>query len=106
MNNLLSTVSGYFSRALILGAFLPAVIFVTLFLLFVAPNISAEMQFMQQLRNLDPEWKVFSSIFATVVLSGLLFNLNIPHVRLYEGYPWRETLIGEWMICLRIRRFR
>jgi len=35
--------------------------------------------------------------FIVIVISGLIYNLNIPILRLYEGYPWRTSLIGSWL---------
>lgn len=79
-------------------------IFVTAFILLVGPRVPDEWT--APLRELDAECKLFSGIFATVVLSGLLFNLGIPHLRMYEGYPWRETWVGKWLKSRKIQRFR
>jgi hypothetical protein len=30
------------------------------------------------------------------VAAVVLFTLNIPLIRLYEGYPWQKSLVGRW----------
>lgn len=96
MNNLLTTVSGYFSRSLILGAFLPTVIAVAVFALIVLPQIPEKSSLIVSLAALETEWKVISASFATIIFSGLINNLNTPLIRVYEGYPWRRTKLGKW----------
>jgi len=105
MLNLLSTVSGYFSRSLILGAFLPTIIFVALFVLLGYPLFPSEFSLFLRLNLLETEWKLLSLTFVTIVFSGLLYNLNNPLIRLYEGYPWKETWFGEWLTKRKRKEF-
>lgn len=95
MTSILSSISGYFSKSLMLGAFLPTVIHIVLGLFFVGPLLPEAPDVLKPLETLDTEWKVVAVSFITIVLSGLLYNLNVPVIRIYEGYPWRESRIGR-----------
>lgn len=96
MTNLLSTISGSFSKALIFGVFLPAVIFVLGFTLLIVPFMPSNLQLVEQLKELDPQWKILAMTFVVIIVSGLLYTLNIPLIRIYEGYPWKDTFFGNW----------
>jgi uncharacterized repeat protein (TIGR01451 family) len=96
MTNILSAISGQFSKSLLLGTFLPVVVFVILGLLFVAPLVPTDWPLLSPLAALDPQWKLIVILFTMIVLSGLLYNLNIPLIRFYEGYPWQAAWIGVW----------
>jgi uncharacterized repeat protein (TIGR01451 family) len=95
MTGLLSAISGQFSKALILGALFPAAIFVFLFLVFVAPLLPPEAVLAAP-RVFGTDWNALSITFATLVLAGVLYNLDTPLIQLYEGYPWRNSLLGRW----------
>lgn len=105
MTNILSAISGHFSKNLILGTFLPVVLFVTLSLIFVVPLFPPDWSLIKSIVRLDTQGKVIAISFITIVLTGLLFNLNIPILRLYEGYPWMESWIGRWFIKYRQNQF-
>jgi hypothetical protein len=47
------------------------------------------------LAGFDEPWELLILTLVTLVLSGLLYNLNVPLIRFYEGYPWAETWIGR-----------
>lgn len=99
MSSILSAISGQFSKSLILGTFLPVVVFIILGMIFVVPLLPPDLAVITQLKgieNLEPS-KLIILTFLAVVLSGLIYNLNIPIMRLYEGYPWRKSLPGRWM---------
>jgi uncharacterized repeat protein (TIGR01451 family) len=105
VTNILSAISGHFSKNLILGTFLPVVLFVTLSLIFVVPLFPPDWSLIKSIVRLDTQGKVIAISFITIVLTGLLFNLNIPILRLYEGYPWMESWIGRWFIKYRQNQF-
>lgn len=94
MSSILSAISGHFSKSLILGTFLPALLFVVLSLLFLLPLFPYDWQVMQQLEGGETRG-VLAVSFVAVVLAGLLYNLNIPVVRFYEGYTWQNSLLGR-----------
>ena len=106
MTNILSAISGHFSKNLILGTFFPVVLFVLLSLIFVVPLFPPDWPLFKPIIALDTQGKVLAISFLTIVLTGLLFNLNIPVLRLYEGYPWRESWIGKWFIRRRKKQFQ
>lgn len=95
MTGLLSSISGQFTKALILGALFPAAIFVILWLMVVAPLFPPDFV-LPVPRMLDKDWGVLSTTFATLVVAGLLYNLDTPLIKLYEGYPWKDTFLGRW----------
>ena len=95
MTSILSSISGYFSKSLILGTFLPVVIFIVLAVVLLVPYLPPDIATSLPLESLDKEWKIVGVTFVAIVLSGLLYNLSIPILRLYEGYPWRSSWIGS-----------
>lgn len=95
MTGLLSTISGYFTRAILLGTLLPVAVFVTSFFIVILPLLPGDVQIMLPLAALDPQWKLLAVTLSTVLLSGLLYSLNIPVTKVYEGYTWINTSIGK-----------
>jgi hypothetical protein len=95
MSGLLSTISGYFTKVLILGTLLPVSVFVIAFIVLVLPLLPTGLQILAPVATLDTQWQVVAVTFFTVLLSGLLFNLNIPVIQLFEGYPWQKTWLGK-----------
>lgn len=96
MTNLISAISGQFGKALILGTFLPVIIFVILLQIFVIPLFPSEITFLKPLEALDTQWQVFALSILAIILSSLLYNLNIPIIRFYEGYSWEKSWFGKW----------
>lgn len=102
MIDVLSAVSGQFTKYLIMGTVLPVVIFVALGLVFGQSITPTSVPLVSELETLSKQWFAIAVTATTVVVSGLLYNLNTPIIRLYEGYPWRDSRIGKWRI-LRIQ---
>lgn len=97
MTSILSSISGLFSRALILGTLLPVVVFVMLGWALAVPLVPVtDWPALKPFEALDTQWKVLATSFLTVVLAGLLYNVNIPLIRVYEGYPWKDLWVGVW----------
>lgn len=99
MTSLLSTISQQFGKALILGTFLPTVVFVVLGLAILVPLLPSNLAVSPEvavITKLDTKDLVLLSL-VTIVLSGLVYDLNIPIMRLFEGYPWRESNLGKRM---------
>lgn len=98
MNDFLSKISGQIAGPIILGAFFPVVLFVTALMLVVLPLTP----YLQPLTILVAQMKLWedkasSAIILTavvLVLSVVLYMLNVPVIRLYEGYPWIKSWIG------------
>lgn len=101
MTSILSSISGQFSKSLILGTLLPVVLFLILGMIFVVPLFPYDWQFLRQLISLDSATVVMFT-FVTVVLSGLLYSFNAVVTRFYQGYTWQYTWVGRW----RIRRYQ
>lgn len=95
MTSILSAISEHFSKSLILGTFLPVVLYVVLNLILVIPLLPADVALPRTLEALDTQWKVLVVTLATLLLTALLYNLNVPLIRLYEGYLWEHSWIGE-----------
>lgn len=95
MTGLLSTISGYFTRAILFGTLLPVAVFVTSFFIVIQPLLPADVKVLLPLSALDPQWQLLAVTLSTILLSGLLYSLNIPVTKLYEGYVWLNTGIGQ-----------
>lgn len=94
MSSIISAISGHFGKSLILGTFLPALLFIVLSVLFLLPLFPYDWQVLQQLEDGETRGVVVVS-FVTVVLTGLLYNMNIPIIRFYEGYTWEHSWLGR-----------
>ncbi len=95
MTNLLSSVSGYFSKSLILGTLFP-VLFFTLLGLLIVPELIPDTYFQFSLQDsFGSDWTVLSITLIIVVSSAILYDLNIQLIRAYEGYPWKDSWIGK-----------
>ncbi|HET6765618.1 MAG TPA: hypothetical protein VFH27_18190 [Longimicrobiaceae bacterium] len=106
MTSLLSAISGNFSRSLVLGTFFPVALFVLLGVLLVVPLLPGDVVALQPLAELDKEWKTVAVTGTALLLTGLLYNLNIPVIRFYEGYPWRQSWVGRWRTAVHVRRMK
>ncbi|HVG46436.1 MAG TPA: hypothetical protein VM890_16950, partial [Longimicrobium sp.] len=103
MTGLLSAISGQFTKAWILGALFPAAVFVVLYLVFVAPLLPPEFA-LSAPHVFGNDWNALSVTFATMVLAGLLYNLDTALIRLYEGYPWKSSVLGRIKTRLQKRK--
>ena len=84
MSSIFSAVSGQFTKYLILGTLLPVSIFVALALVFGQPITPASLPLVRALETLDKQWFAIAATAVTVIVSGVLYNLNTPIIRLYE----------------------
>lgn len=98
MTSLLSAVSGQFAKSIIMGTLFPVIIFSILAVAFVGPVVQLPPYLAEQLKRLalgEDKWTIVVLTFVVLVLTGVLRNLNIRIIRLYEGYPWRNSWLGE-----------
>jgi hypothetical protein len=98
MTSLLSAVSGQFAKSIIMGTLFPVVIFSILAVGFVGPLVQPVPYLEEQLKRLaigEDKWTIVVLTFVVLVLTGVLRNLNIRIIRLYEGYPWNNSWLGE-----------
>lgn len=104
MTSLLTSLSGQFSRALMLNTLLPVVVFVLLALVLVVPHVPATFAVLDWIQGLDSEWQLAAMTLGVVLLTALLHNLNGPVIRFYEGYPWCGSWLGRWRIRVHRKR--
>lgn len=95
MTSILSTISGYFTKSILLGTLLPVSVFIIFYFVLIRPLLPADLQILVPLAALDPQWQVVLVTLFTVLLSGLIYSLNIPIIQLFEGYPWEKTWFGK-----------
>lgn len=108
MGSLLSAISGQFAKMLILGTLFPVLILSALNIVLIAPLLP-QTAFLPGLVSRiavgEDKWQAVVFTLVVFVLTGLLYDLNIPIIRIYEGYPWQETLLGRVLGYLQKRRF-
>ena len=95
MNSILTSISGQFGQSFLLGTFVPVVVFIISFQIFVTPLLPTQIRLLMPLETITTPWQLVDISFLALVLSGLLYNLNIPIICFYEGYPWQESWIGK-----------
>ena len=81
-----------------MGTLFPVIIFSILAVALVGPLVQPAPYLEEQLRRLavgEDKWTIVVLTFVVLVLTGVLRNLNIRIIRLYEGYPWEDSWVGE-----------
>jgi hypothetical protein len=104
MSKLLGVISGQFAKSFVLGAFLPAVVFMILNVILVVPFLPPELALAEYLKDYDKEWQAVAALFAAILVSSLLYNLNIPLIRFYEGYLFEDSWLGRKMRQRHVRK--
>jgi uncharacterized repeat protein (TIGR01451 family) len=97
VTKILSTISGQFTKTLIFGAFFPAAVFVILNIILILPLLPSGLSPIERLADFDEQWQAAIALFVAIVVSGILYNLNIPLIRLYEGYLFEDSWLGRRM---------
>ncbi len=98
MTSFLTAVSGQFTKSVVLGFFLPAVLFLIVCTGVVLPTAGLSLTaFTAGVFPWEKESTLLAQTFAVVLLTVLLYNLNIPIIQLYEGYPWEKSWLGAWL---------
>lgn len=95
--NIISAISGRLSKSLTLGTLLPTTVFVILNMALVGQLFPGKAPLYELFRTLDlgNQWRSIAALFWIVLLGGLLYALNSPIIRFYEGYPWQNSWIGK-----------
>lgn len=106
MGSLFSEISGKFSKSLILGSFFPVVFFLLLDWIFFRPFVPPLEGAAGALAALDPRWRTVAVAGLAVLFSGLLYTLNRPITRFYEGYPWQHSYVGRLLKRRQTRRWK
>lgn len=107
MGSLLSAISGQFAKFIILGTLFPVVVVTALNLMFVVPLLPPSHQIPIHIEKIavgDEKWQAVFLTFLVLILTGLLYDLNIPIIRLYEGYAWRRSVFGRILRHFEIQR--
>ncbi|HSH80964.1 MAG TPA: hypothetical protein VLA19_20725 [Herpetosiphonaceae bacterium] len=105
MTGLVTTISGQFTRSLTLGALLPALVFWILAQVLLGPLVPEGWTVLKLLPATETGFPLLAQTLSVVTLSGLLFVLTTPLFRLYEGYPWLRSPIGQfWVGYFRSKR--
>lgn len=105
LTGIFSALSGQFTKYLIVGTFLPVLVFVVTAMVILSPLLPEWSTLAAVLGSLDKQWVAILVTFVTVLLTGVLYNLNIPIIRFYEGYPWQYSWAGQFLISRRKREF-
>jgi hypothetical protein len=108
MTEFFTKISGAIAGPILLGAFFPVVLFLTALTLIVLPITPFGHDLTAAVKN-PSVWQsnTTAALVLTIVvlvLSIVLHNLNIPVIRLYEGYPWQSSWIG--VLCANRRKGR
>jgi hypothetical protein len=109
MGSLLSAISGQFAKMIILGTLFPVVIISALNIVLVAPLLpqtAALPGLLSKVAVGDEKWPAVVLSFVVFVLTGLLYDLNTPIIRMYEGYTWQNSFVGRLFARLEKRRLR
>ena len=105
MTTLLTSISGQFGKAILLGTLFPVLIVSILNELITLPLLSFGSDLQAKLGRIalgEDKWAAVFLVFVVVVVTGFLYNLNVPIIRLYEGYPWKDSWVG-WVWTRRKR---
>jgi len=105
MTTIFSTISGQFSKALILGTFAPVALFIVAVIVALPPLVPAGSTVVGLLATLDMQGKVVAATLGGIVGTLALYNLNGGIIRFFEGYPWMKTWFGRRRIARYQRRF-
>src|SRR5215831_839121 len=99
MTEFFAKITGQITGPILISAFFPVLMFLTGFTLVVLPLTPYGHEFTAAVQ--DPAvWQRYPIValaltLGVLVLSVLLYNLNTPIVRLFEGYPWQHAWIAE-----------
>jgi uncharacterized repeat protein (TIGR01451 family) len=80
-------------------------LFLLLSLVLVGPIIPADAAPQAWIGQQTPVVQAVVVTLATLIVTGLLHNLNTLIFRFYEGYTWRRSLVGRWRTRRHRRRF-
>ena len=99
MTEFLSKLSGQIIGPMILGTLFQVLLFFTVVCLIVLPLTPFGSEFTDLVSNpyhWDNAGKVaLLATFIILVTTVVLYHLNNPLIRFYEGYPWKDSLIGR-----------
>lgn len=92
-----SDVIGFLAQSFRLAAVFPAFIFVFLNEILILPHLP-QKGLVAQVATHDLSGKLVIAAVCSLLLSYTLSIVNIPLIRLFEGYPWRATWLGDLFV--------
>src|ERR1035438_1488835 len=99
MNDFISKISAQIIGPMILTAFFPTVLFALALALVVFPTAHVGADFTQAVKDATFFQKngvaAIEITFLILVFAVVLYYLNTPIVRMYEGYQWRGSVMGQ-----------
>ena len=105
MTSFLSTLSGQFAKNIILGTLFPVLLFwiaITGIVLPIAHLTPGALLLLLFSHESDSDI-IPLSVFVLLV-SVVLYALNLVLVKFYEGYPWQNSWIGQWRTSHHVNR--
>ena len=101
-----SDVIGFLAQSFKLAAVFPAFVFVFLNEILILPHLP-QKGLVAQVATHDLSGKLVIAAVCSLLLGYILSIVNIPLIRLFEGYPWRATWLGDLCVaCQEARRRR
>ena len=99
MSDFFSKITGAIAGPILLGSFFPVLLFVTAVILVLLPVTPYGHELTATVKDpllwqKNPATALVVTIIV-LVLSIVLYNLNTSVIRLYEGYPWQHSWIGQ-----------
>lgn len=101
----LSDVVGFLAQSFKLAAVFPAFIFTFLNEVLILPHLP-QRGLVAELAALDFSGKVVVAVAFALLLGYTLTIVNIPLIRLFEGYPFRDTWYGKQLTKLQQARLQ
>jgi hypothetical protein len=110
MGDLFAKISGQFTGPLLISAFFPVLLFLVGLTLVVLPVTPYGHEFSNAVLS-PKQWEshpVVALVLTMVVLllSLILYNMNVAIVRLYEGYPLEKSWIARPLLRSKKRSYR
>lgn len=107
MTEFFAKATGQITGPIIISAFFPVLMFLAAFTLVVLPLTPYGHDFTAAIQN-PAMWQKYPVValvltLGALALSVLLYNLNTPIVRLFEGYPWQHAWIAWPFVRMRKR---
>jgi hypothetical protein len=99
LNSILSTLSGQFGRALVMGHLLPAFLFILVLLLVVQGFVPLPGLPSEPADLLADPWGLTAVSLFSIGLAGLLYSFRLTLLRLFQGYPWKDSWLGRRQIA-------
>lgn len=102
MNSILTSITGTFGKRMLLASLLPVLVtFLLLSFLYGGVSVRTMGQTITALSAGDTTL----ILIAITIAAFTLHTLNVPILRLFEGYPWRYTVLGRHWVKRHADRF-